>query len=160
MNKPFQVLFSLLLLFSFSRPAWSETQAESSATDLVVSAMGFLDVPYLKGGNGNGGFDCSGFVRFVFRQSLGLVLPRSAAEQAAVTDTISKQDLRPGDLVFFNTMKQAFSHVGIYIGNGKFIHAPRPGEKVRLEDMQKAYWVTRFNGARRVDSLELFLSKF
>ncbi len=83
-----------------------------------------------------------------------LVLPRRANEQAAATETIEKKDLQPGDLVFFNTMRRAFSHVGIYLGDGKFIHAPRSGAKVRVEDMTASYWQRRFNGARRVTQEE------
>ena len=121
------------------------------ASGLVVSAMGFLGVPYRYGGNSaDTGFDCSGFVRAVYEQSVGKVLPRRADQQAASTETIDRSDLKPGDLVFFDTMKRAFSHVGIYLGEGKFIHAPRTGSEVRVEDMRKAYWRARFNGARRV----------
>jgi cell wall-associated NlpC family hydrolase len=121
------------------------------ASDLVVSAMGFLGVPYRYGGNSaDTGFDCSGLVRAVFEQSVGKVLPRRADEQAAATQTIDRSELKPGDLVFFNTMRRAFSHVGIYVGDGKFIHAPRSGASVRVEDMRLSYWQTRFNGARRV----------
>ena len=123
------------------------------ASDLVVNAMGFLGVPYRRGGtNQENGFDCSGFVKAIYAQTIGLVLPRSAAQQAAATQTIDKSELRPGDLVFFNTMRHAFSHVGIYVGNGKFIHSPRPGAEVRVEDMGLAYWSRRYDGARRVQT--------
>lgn len=122
-----------------------------AASSLVVAAMGFLGVPYRYGGNSaEGGLDCSGFVRVVFEQSVGRILPRRAADQAAATQSIERRELRPGDLVFFNTMRRAFSHVGIYVGEGRFIHAPRPGAQVRVEDMRTAYWNARFNGARRV----------
>jgi cell wall-associated NlpC family hydrolase len=121
------------------------------ASELVVTAMGFLGVPYRRGGNTlDTGFDCSGFVRAMYEQSLGLILPRSADQQAAATTVIEKNELQPGDLVFFNTMRRAFSHVGIYVGNGKFIHSPKPGAQVRVEDMQMSYWQKRFTGARRV----------
>lgn len=121
------------------------------ASELVINAMGFLGVPYKYGGNSaETGFDCSGFVRAVFEQSVGKVLPRRSDEQAAATQAIDRSELKPGDLVFFNTMRRAFSHVGIYMGDGKFIHAPRTGSQVRVEDMRLAYWQTRFNGARRV----------
>jgi cell wall-associated NlpC family hydrolase len=121
------------------------------ASDLVVTAMGFLGVPYRRGGNtAETGFDCSGFVRAMYEQTIGLLLPRRAAEQAAATEAIDKKDLQPGDLVFFNTLKRAFSHVGIYVGEGKFIHSPKPGAQVRVEDMGQSYWKRRFNGARRV----------
>ena len=97
--------------------------------------MGFLGVPYRRGGNSaDTGFDCSGFVRAMYEQTIGLLLPRRANEQAAATQAIDKKDLQPGDLVFFNTMKRAFSHVGIYVGEGKFIHSPetrRPGPRGR-----------------------------
>jgi cell wall-associated NlpC family hydrolase len=120
-------------------------------SELVVTAMGFLGVPYRRGGNdADTGFDCSGFVRSIYERTVGFVLPRIAKDQAAVTQPIDKQELQPGDLVFFNTMKRAFSHVGIYIGEGKFIHSPKPGAQVRVEDMQQSYWKTRFDGARRV----------
>jgi cell wall-associated NlpC family hydrolase len=123
------------------------------ASGLVVNAMGFLGVPYKRGGNSvETGFDCSGFVRAMYEQTIGLVLPRRANEQAAATQVIDRADLKPGDLVFFNTMKHAFSHVGIYLGEGKFIHSPRSGSQVRVDDMRAAYWQTRFNGARRVTS--------
>ena len=120
------------------------------ASELVVNAMGFLGVPYKRGGNNENGFDCSGFVRTIYQRSVGLLLPRRAEQQAAATESIDKSDLQPGDLVFFNTLRRAFSHVGIYVGEGKFIHAPKPGAKVRVESMGGRYWQTRFDGARRV----------
>ena len=113
--------------------------------------MGFLGVPYRRGGNSaETGFDCSGFVRAMYEQTVGLILPRRADEQAAATQVIERRDLQPGDLVFFNTMKRTFSHVGIYVGGGKFIHSPKPGAEVRVENMQVSYWQQRFDGARRV----------
>jgi len=122
-----------------------------TTSELVVTAMGFLGVPYRRGGNNaETGFDCSGFVRAIYEQTVGLLLPRRAEQQAAATQPIDRQDLQPGDLVFFNTMKRAFSHVGIYVGDGKFIHSPRPGATVRVEDMNGSYWQRRFDGARRV----------
>jgi hypothetical protein len=129
-------------------------QVRDTASDLVLSAMNFLGVRYRRGGNSaEQGFDCSGFTRYVFENSVGLVLPRRADQQAkeAGLKDIKKDELRPGDLVFFNTMRRAFSHVGIYVGEGKFIHAPRAGGEVRVEDMRAAYWTKRFNGARRAE---------
>ena len=121
------------------------------ATDLVSNALGFLGVPYRRGGSSaESGFDCSGFVKAMYEQTVGLVLPRKAEQQAAATQRIDKADLQPGDLVFFNTMRRAFSHVGIYIGEGKFVHAPKPGSEVRVESMGLSYWTRRFDGARRV----------
>ena len=126
------------------------------ASELVIQAMGLLGVPYKRGGTSEEkGFDCSGFVRYMFEKSVGLVLPRRAEDQAKVTEEINRSELKPGDLVFFNTMKRTFSHVGIYVGDGKFIHAPRPGKSVRVDDMREAYWQNRFNGARRVQSDKL-----
>nr|WP_247664419.1 C40 family peptidase [Ideonella alba] len=128
------------------------SQVRDKASDLVLTAMNFIGVRYRRGGGTEDqGFDCSGFTRYVFENSVGLVLPRRAAEQAASPGLVSipMEDLKPGDLVFFNTMRRAFSHVGIYVGDGKFIHSPRTGEQVRVEDMRIAYWSQRFNGARR-----------
>jgi len=121
------------------------------ASDLVVNAMGFIGVPYRRGGSSENGVDCSGFVRTIYEQTVGLMLPRRANEQAAATQKIDRSELKPGDLVFFNTMRRAFSHVGIYVGDNKFIHAPKPGAKVRVEDMGISYWNNRFDGARRVE---------
>jgi hypothetical protein len=122
---------------------------------LVTTAVGFLGVPYRRGGNSaESGFDCSGLVKALYDQTLGYVLPRRAEEQAAATEKIDQNDLKPGDLVFFNTMRRAFSHVGIYIGDGKFIHAPRTGASVRIESLDGSYWKRRFNGARRVLGME------
>jgi hypothetical protein len=123
----------------------------NQASDLVVNAMGYLGVPYKRGGNNSAGFDCSGFVRAMYENTLGLVLPHNAKAQAAATEKIDRSELQPGDLVFYNTLRKAFSHVGIYIGEGKFIHSPRSGGQVRIENMNDAYWVKRFNGARRVN---------
>ena len=123
----------------------------NTASELVVNAMGFLGVPYRRGGNtAETGFDCSGFVRAMYEQSIGLILPRRAEQQAAATQNIERAELQPGDLVFFNTMRRAFSHVGIYVGEGKFIHSPKPGAEVRVESMNMSYWQRRFDGARRV----------
>lgn len=121
------------------------------ASELVGHALGFLGVPYRRGGiNAETGFDCSGFVKTMYQQTMGLILPRKAEQQAAATQNIERADLQPGDLVFFNTMRRAFSHVGIYIGDGKFVHSPKPGAEVRVESMSLSYWRRRFDGARRV----------
>ena len=125
----------------------------NKASELVVNAMGFLGVPYKRGGNTvETGFDCSGFVRAMYEQSIGLILPRRAEQQAAATQNIDKSELKPGDLVFFNTLKRTFSHVGIYVGEGRFIHSPKPGAEVRVESMKVNYWASRFDGARRVQT--------
>ncbi|MDG0835496.1 peptidoglycan endopeptidase [Pelomonas saccharophila] len=137
-----------------SAPARLLSSVRDTASDLVLSAMNFLGVRYTRGGNSvENGFDCSGFTRHIFEMSVGLVLPRRADEQAKDSSllAIRRDDLKPGDLVFFNTMRATFSHVGIYVGEGKFIHAPRTGSAVRVEDMRDAYWAKRFTGARRAD---------
>lgn len=137
----------------------AKSQLVDGASNLVVTAMGFLGVPYRRGGESlETGFDCSGFVRAMYEQTLGLLLPRRAQEQAAATQSIDKADLQPGDLVFFNTLRRAFSHVGIYVGNGKFIHSPKPGAEIRVEDMGVSYWAKRFDGARRVTPAEATLA--
>ena len=120
-------------------------------SELVVTAMAFMGVPYKRGGTeAETGFDCSGFVRSIYERTVGYVLPRLAKDQAAATQPIDRKELQPGDLVFFNTMKSAISHVGIYVGNNKFIHSPKPGAHVRVEHMEQSYWARRFDGARRV----------
>lgn len=127
-------------------------KVSDAASELVLSAMNFLGVRYRRGGTSTeDGFDCSGFTRHVFENSVGLLLPRRADEQARLPGlaSVGREELRPGDLVFFNTMRRTFSHVGIYVGDGKFIHAPKPGASVRIEDMREAYWSKRYTGARR-----------
>jgi len=129
-------------------------QVRDAAADLVIKAMNYVGVRYRRGGDSaDEGFDCSGFTRYVFEATTGLLLPRRADQQAATPGLVNVQrhELKPGDLVFFNTMRRAFSHVGIYVGDGRFIHAPRSGAAVRLEDMNVAYWSRRFDGARRAE---------
>jgi cell wall-associated NlpC family hydrolase len=133
-------------------------QVRERASDLVITAMNFLGVPYRRGGQTEDeGFDCSGFTRYIFERSIGLVLPRRVDEQAAAPGlrSVRRDDLQPGDLVFFNTLRRSFSHVGIYVGEGKFIHSPRSGAAVRVEDMTIAYWARRFTGARRANEAPL-----
>ncbi len=127
-------------------------KVRDGASDMVLTAMNFLGVPYRRGGSSEStGFDCSGFTRHIFEMSLGLVLPRRADKQANAAGLmeVRRDELRPGDLVFFNTMRRTFSHVGIYVGDGKFIHSPATGGAVRIDDMRYAYWSQRFDGARR-----------
>jgi cell wall-associated NlpC family hydrolase len=125
--------------------------ARERAADLVLTSLAFIGTPYTWGGTSvDTGFDCSGFVRDMYHRALGLVLPRLAYDQAQASEAIPTSDLQPGDLVFYNTLKRRFSHVGIYLGSDKFIHAPKPGAYVRVEDMRASYWQQRFNGARRL----------
>jgi cell wall-associated NlpC family hydrolase len=123
----------------------------SAAEQLVDQALDYLGVRYRSGGTSpETGLDCSGLVLNVFRNAIGFDLPRTAAEMARMGDKIGRKDLKPGDLVFFNTMRRTFSHVGIYLGDGKFVHAPSSGGKVRVEAISTNYWSKRFNGARRL----------
>jgi cell wall-associated NlpC family hydrolase len=122
---------------------------------LINNAMQLIGVRYRWGGNTpQSGLDCSGFVRYVFNDTFGFLLPRKSAQMSQVGLEIRKDELRPGDLVFFNTMRHAFSHVGIYVGDNKFIHAPSKGKSIRVDDMTKAYWEKRYNGARRMEGFD------
>ncbi|MGL4576561.1 MAG: C40 family peptidase [Burkholderiaceae bacterium] len=166
-------MFALALLGGAGAPAWAEDptvvknessldaliqqlglgakSVATSASDVVEAAMSMLGVRYKFGGNTpDTGLDCSGLVRLAFAQTFGMTLPRSASEMSRVGDKVDRRELQPGDLVFFNTLRRAFSHVGIYVGDGKFVHAPSTGGEVRVESMNIPYWQSRFNGARRV----------
>ncbi len=127
----------------------------SDTQDLILKAMSYIGTPYKWGGkNYLTGLDCSGLVKAAYENSVGLILPNTAKEMSFIGKKISISDLKPGDLVFFNTMRRAFSHVGIYVGDNKFLHSPRKGQEVRIEDMDSSYWVKRFNGGRRILSGE------
>jgi cell wall-associated NlpC family hydrolase len=147
-----QGLLEPLATVADPRPAGLLQQMHDRTTEMAVAALDFIGVRYRRGGtSAETGFDCSGFTRHVFEMSLGLVLPRRVDEQAAAPGLVAvkREDLQPGDLVFFNTLKRKFSHVGIYIGAGRFVHAPHTGANVRTDDMSFAYWAKRFTGARR-----------
>ncbi len=137
-----------------NEPSGAEAAAPPHAgADLVLTALNFLGTPYRRGGNSaEHGFDCSGFTRHVAQQVLGLTLPRRADEQArrAGLERVPRHELAPGDLVFFNTLRRSFSHVGIYVGEGRFVHAPARGSAVRVESLEGRYWARRFDGARRL----------
>lgn len=127
------------------------THRSNAGAELVLRALGLLGVNYRFGGNTpEAGLDCSGLVRHVFREAAGLILPRRSEEISRTGETVQIDQLKPGDLVFFNTLRQAFSHVGIYIGNNQFVHAPSTGGQVRVESLSTNYWSVRYNGARRV----------
>jgi len=134
------------------------TPASGAASDLVIAAMTFLDRPYQAGGDSaETGFDCSGFTRYVFVQALGIELPRNTQEQAQapmLRPVSSRDALLAGDLVFFDTQHRSFSHVGIYLGDGRFIHAPRTGAQIRTESMASSYWSRRYSGARRAIAID------
>ncbi len=119
--------------------------------DIVLQAMAMLDRGYTYGGKKlHTGFDCSGLVSFVYKESAGIALQGSAAQMAKATRPIDPSQAHPGDLVFFNTLGSAFSHVGIYIGSGKFIHAANEKTGVRSERLDNAYWAKRFEGYRTI----------
>ncbi len=125
--------------------------AWDSAQNLTTFALGLIGVNYRYGGETpETGLDCSGLVRYVFQNVTGITLPRTAREMSRVGDRISLDDLEPGDLVFFNTRRFAFSHVGIYLGDNRFIHAPARGREVEIATFDKRFWQKRFNGARRL----------
>ena len=122
-----------------------------SAQDLSAFALGLIGVDYRYGGTSpETGLDCSGLVRYVFQQVTGVTLPRTAKEMSRVGDNVALNELKPGDLVFFNTRRFAFSHVGIYLGDNRFIHAPARGREVEVATFDKSFWQRRFNGARRL----------
>lgn len=125
------------------------------ASELAMQAMGMLGIHYKYGGDTpESGLDCSGFVRYIFQEAWGKTLPRTALELSRIGKHIGKDDLQPGDLVFYNTLKRGFSHVGIYLGDRKFIHAPSVGGEVRIESMDIGYWKKRFDGGRRISDTE------
>jgi cell wall-associated NlpC family hydrolase len=135
------------------RRSTPEVAPHPRVADLLVSAIGLVGVPYRLGGNTvDNGFDCSGFTRHLFQAHLDVMLPRRSHEQAGAAGFVDvpRSELQPGDLVFFNTLRRENSHVGIYIGDGRFIHAPRTGANVRLEALGSSYWRQRFDGARRM----------
>ena len=113
--------------------------------------MRSLGVRYRLGGSSPlTGFDCSGLVTHAFEQAWGVMLPHNVEAQSRIGIAVKRSALQPGDLVFYNTRNRPYSHVGIYLGDGRFIHAPRPGKHVRVESLQSSYWRLRFSGARRL----------
>lgn len=128
------------------------SRSSDSADELIGSAMGLLGVAYRYGGtSASTGFDCSGFMQHIFRRSMGLNLPRTSAEQAKMGVGISRGELQPGDMVFFRTMGRGrISHVGLYIGNDRFIHAPRTGKRIEITSLSNKYWNAKYAFARRV----------
>jgi cell wall-associated NlpC family hydrolase len=124
----------------------------SRASELATRAVEMLGIRYKYGSNSpEHGLDCSGLVQYVFKDAWGKELPRTSAEISRAGERIDVKELQPGDLVFYNTLRRGFSHVGIYLGDNKFIHSPSAGGKVRIESMDLSYWKKRFNGARRIE---------
>jgi cell wall-associated NlpC family hydrolase len=123
----------------------------SKASETLTYALSLVGVNYKYGGKSpETGLDCSGFVSHVYRQAAGLILPHNARAISMFGQKIAISELQPGDLVFYNTMRHAYSHVGIYLGENKFVHASVTGRGVEVVDMKENYWIKRFNGARRV----------
>lgn len=145
-------LFVCFLLFA--APAWSWNDGATTDRDRpLIQAMYTLGVKYVLGGRSPEiGFDCSGLVMHVFERAWGLLLPAGTEALSKVGRPVAKvKELAPGDLVFYNTRNRPNSHVGIYLGDGRFVHAPRPGAQVRIESLETPYWRARFTGGRRLD---------
>lgn len=124
-------------------------KADSAGSQLAQAALNYVGVRYRFGGTTPQGFDCSGLIYYAANKYMGVKLPRVSASMASVGESVNRDDLQPGDLVFFNTRGFRYSHVGIYLGNNEFVHSPRSGASVRIEKMGE-YWNKRFNGARRL----------
>ena len=140
-------LGSLPLAAPASGPGAENIGAETPADH----ALRVLGARYRLGGSSpRTGFDCSGLVTHAFEQAWGVTLPHNVQAQSRIGIPVKRSALQPGDLLFYNTLNRPYSHVGIYLGEGRFIHAPRPGKLVRVESLQSSYWSARFNGARRV----------
>ena len=147
----------LLLLCGLLASLLPQTGAARADRDAAVRegpithALRALGTRYRYGGaSPETGFDCSGLIAHVFEQA-GRAVPRTARAQSRVGTPVKRAHLAPGDLVFYNTRNAPYSHVGMYVGNGRFVHAPKPGARVRIERLDTPYWRTRFNGARRLD---------
>ena len=127
--------------------------AADRTQDLLSTALSSLGVRYHRGSSDPlNGFDCSGFVRHVYLQAMGMMLPHNAYSMSLHGRSVGVNDLKPGDLVFFNTLKRQFSHVGIYLGDNRFIHAPSAGKAVQVDTLDDSYWSRHFTGARRIDA--------
>ena len=149
----------LFLCALFSGASFTTLPASASGPDAAsiasetpaAHAMHTLGARYRLGGHSPlTGFDCSGLVTHVFEEAWGITLPHNVQAQSRIGVPVDLGKLEPGDLVFYNTRNHPYSHVGIYLGDGRFIHAPRPGKHVRIESLRSAYWMARFNGARRL----------
>lgn len=144
-------LAALLVLCLACAPTARAADAGDVTAEIVVQALALLGVPYRWGGNDPArGLDCSGLVRHVFKNAGVVELPRRSEEMRRVGAGVTRADLRAGDLVFFNTLGHPFSHVAIYLGDGRFVHAPGKNGQVRVDALDDRYWRARFNGARRV----------
>ncbi len=128
----------------------SEINSQESALrqEILTSAMAMIDTPYRYGGTTRRGFDCSGFVSYAYGQA-GIRLPRTAQEQQRSATRIATADLKPGDMVFFKSGRR-ISHVGLYVGDGRMVHSPSKGDRVRVDQIHAGYWGKRYAGAGRV----------
>ena len=147
------LLFLLLFLSACqsTRASHSGYQSDDDMEELTEYALSLSGTPYKYGGTSpDSGFDCSGFVGHVYRQKLGKSLPRSSREISRIGVALKPDALRPGDLVFYNTLNKSYSHVGIYLGDEQFIHSPSSGKSVSIVNMKETYWRKRYNGARRI----------
>jgi cell wall-associated NlpC family hydrolase len=137
---------------AFFAPAMAAATTRDYGHAAAIEALVTVGARYHYGGSSpDTGFDCSGLVAHVYERAWGVELPRSTAEQRHIGRPIKRAELQPGDLVFYNTRNRPFSHVGIYLGDGDFVHAPRRGQRVRVESLSNPYWRARFSGARRLD---------
>jgi cell wall-associated NlpC family hydrolase len=137
-------------------PASESAPVGERRAEALLQALLTLGLDYRYGGNSpETGFDCSGLVAHVFREAYGIRLPHNARAQSEIGVNVSLSELRAGDLVFYNTLNQPFSHVGIYLGDGRFVHAPKSGARVRVDPVRGSYWMRRFDGARRIQATPL-----
>jgi cell wall-associated NlpC family hydrolase len=137
-------------------PRPETTPVGPERAEALLQVLLTLGVDYRNGGRSPAmGFDCSGLVAHVFREAYGIQLPHNARAQSEIGTRVSLSELRAGDLVFYNTLGEPFSHVGIYVGDGRFVHAPKSGAQVRFEQLSARYWMRRFDGARRIQGLAL-----
>lgn len=131
---------------AYSTGGFAGASGTGSGNGLVQEAMKYIGTPYVWGGNGPLGFDCSGFTSYVYKNVLGINLPRISYQQGNGGQGVSKDQMRPGDLVFWDNSSRnsGADHVGIYIGNGKFVSAPQPGESVKVSSLYGNYWARRY----------------
>jgi len=138
------------------RPAVDTGPMSEERAEALLQTLLMLGVDYRYGGKSpETGFDCSGLVAHVFREAYGIELPHNARAQSEMGVRVSLAELRAGDLVFYNTLNRPYSHVGIYLGDGRFVHAPKTGAQVRVEPISGRYWMQRFDGARRIRPVSL-----
>ena len=165
-NKLFYIAFSFLIsgcaVFSPTPPTPAQTSASqpvpgpvaprAERSEALLQALLALGLDYRYGGNSPvTGFDCSGLVAHVYLEAWNIRLPRNTGAQSKAGMPVSLAELQAGDLVFYDTLKRPYSHVGIYLGDGKFVHSPKSGAQVRIESLKSTYWTQRYNGARRIE---------